>query len=52
MVLILLYSRFGDPRMVTVGMRPLDIPCLDGDMFKQVLMSCTKDLIINFVNCL
>ena len=35
---------------MAAGLRSLDIPFLDGKMFKQVIMSCTRDLVINFVN--
>ena len=38
--------------MMADGMRLLDIPFLDGNMFKQVIMYCTRDLVINFVNSL
>ena len=38
--------------MMASGLRLLDIPFLDANMFKQVIMSCTKDLIVNFVNLL
>ena len=32
------------------GPRSIDIPFLDGHMFKQVIMSCTRDIVIHFVN--
>ena len=34
---------------MAAGLRLLDIPFLDENMFKQVIMSCTRDLVINFV---
>ena len=34
---------------MAAGMRLLDIPFLDGNMFKQVIMSCTRDIVINFM---
>ena len=39
----------GDPGMMSAGLRLLDIPFMGGDMFKQVIMSCTRDIVINFV---
>ena len=33
-------------------LRSLDLPFLGGNIYKQVIMSCTKDLVINFVNLL
>ena len=38
--------------MMKSGIRLLDIPFLDGNIFKQVIMSCTRDLVINFANIL
>ena len=38
--------------MMATGTRLLDIPFFDGDMFKQVIMSCTMELVISFVNFL
>ena len=35
--------------MMSDGLRSLDIPFLDGNMFKQVIISCTRDLVVNFV---
>ena len=35
--------------MMAAGMRYLDIPFLDGNMFKQVIMYYTRDIVINFV---
>ena len=43
---------FGNPRMMDDKLSSLDIPYLDGSMFKKVIMSCTRDLVINFVNFL
>ena len=37
---------------IAAEMRSLDIPVLDGKMFKQVIMSCIRYLVINFVNFL
>ena len=34
---------------MAVGVRLLDIPFLNGNMFKKVIMSCTRDIVINFV---
>ena len=36
--------------MIVAGMMPFDIPFLDWKMFRQVTMSWTSDLVINFVN--
>ena len=38
--------------MMTAGLRSFDIPFMDGNMFKQVIMSRTKYLVISFVNLL
>ena len=38
--------------MIDAGLRSLDIPLLYLDMFRQVTMSWTGDLVINFVNFL
>ena len=38
--------------MMDAGLRLFDIPFLDGNMFNQVIMPCTRDLVINFVNFL
>ena len=35
--------------MMAAGLRLLDVPFLDADIFKQVIMSCTRYLVINFV---
>ena len=37
---------------MTSGLMLLYIPFLDGNMFKQVIMSFTRDLVINFENFL
>ena len=37
---------------MAAGPRFLDFPFLDGNTFKQVVMSCTKDHVISFVNLL
>ena len=34
--------------MMAAGLRLLDIPFLDGNIFKQFIMSCTKDIIVIF----
>ena len=38
--------------MIAAGPRSLDIPFLDGNMFRQVTISWTSDIVINFVNFL
>ena len=38
--------------MMDAGMRLLDIPFFDGNMFKQVIVSCKRYLVIDFVNFL
>ena len=38
--------------MMAAGLSFLDIPFLDGNMFKKVIMSCNRDLVIGFVNFL
>ena len=38
--------------MISTGMRSLENPSLDGNMFRQVTMYCTSDIIINFVKFL
>ena len=35
---------------MAAGLRLLDIPFLVGNISKQVIMSCTRDIVINFVN--
>ena len=52
MIFSLLLSGIGDPRMVSDGLWSLDIPYFDGNMFSQVIMSCTRYLVINLVNFL
>ena len=42
----------GDPRMFSDGLRSLDRPFLDGNMFRKVTMSFTSDIVINFVEFL
>ena len=37
---------------MAAGLRLLDIPFLDDNMFQQVIMSCSRDLFINFVSLL
>ena len=37
---------------MAAGVRLLDIQFLDGDIFKPVIMACTKDLFISFVDFL
>ena len=36
--------------MITTGLRLLDIPFLYGNIFRQVIMSNTRDLVIKGVN--
>ena len=36
--------------MIASGMRSLDIPYLDGNIFRQVTMFWPSDIFINFVN--
>ena len=38
--------------MMAAGLRLLGIQFMDENMFKQVIMSCIRDLVINFVNLL
>ena len=38
--------------MISDEMRSLGIPFLDGNMSRKVTMSCTSDLVINFVRFL
>ena len=38
--------------MMATVLRLFDIPFLYGNMFKQVITSCTKDIVIIFVNFL
>ena len=35
--------------MIADGLRSLDIPFLDGNIFRKVIMYCTRDIVINFV---
>ena len=34
--------------MMEAGLKFLDIPSLDGNTFKKVIMDCIRDIIINF----
>ena len=43
---------FGDPRIIATGLRSLNIPFLVGKIFRQVTMSWTSDLVINFITFL
>ena len=52
MIFSLFQSGFRDPRMMAYGMSLPDIPFFDGNMFKQVIMYCTRYLVIDFVNFL
>ena len=36
--------------MISTGLKTLGIPFLDGNVFRQVIMSFTRDLAIIFVN--
>ena len=36
--------------MMAAGLRYLDIPFLYGNMFKQVIMSCNRNIVINVLN--
>ena len=36
--------------MIDDGMRSFDIPFLDGNIFRQVTMSCTNYFVMSFVN--
>ena len=36
--------------MISAGLRSLDIPFLDGIMFRQVTISWTSDIVINILN--
>ena len=38
--------------MIYDGLRSLDIPFLDGNMFRQVIMSWTRDIVNDFMNFL
>ena len=38
--------------MMAAGLRSLYIPFLDRNMFKQVIMFFTRDIVINYVNFL
>ena len=35
--------------MIVDGLGSFEIPFLDANMFRQVIMSCTSDTVINFV---
>ena len=48
-ILRLLYSGFGDPRMISAGLMSLDISFLGGNMFRQITMSRTIDIVIYVV---
>ena len=36
--------------MIDDSLMSLDIPFLDGNMFRKVNMSCTSDIVVDFVN--
>ena len=38
--------------MIAAELRSFDIPFLNGNMFRQVTISCTSDIDINYVNIL
>ena len=38
--------------MVSAGLRSLDISFFDGNMFRQVTMSCNSDIVINSMKLL
>ena len=44
MTFSLLQSGFGDPKIISTGLRLFDISFLDVNMFRRVIMSCTNNL--------
>ena len=52
MILSLFYSGFGYPNMIAASQRSFDLQFLDRNMFIQVTISRTNDVVISFVNLL